>query len=115
VSSARKCVERVHAGGTGAFFYDDYYPAPSAHLEPESLSEDKSEIANDLVELARAIAARRIRRKVAVELSAERNGRSVTTSQMINGRHVQVQRRAAVRHPHRVTIIFSSRHEGGNG
>jgi hypothetical protein len=56
--------------------------------------EDKSEIANDLAELARAIApGRSRRRRLDVALSAERSGRSITTSQVINGRHVQVQRR----------------------
>jgi hypothetical protein len=38
---------------------------------------------------------RRVRRSVAVEVSAERTGRTVNTSQVINGKRVQVQRRRA--------------------
>jgi hypothetical protein len=54
-----------------------------------------SEIAHDIAQLARIIAPRRVRRSVAVEVSAERSGRAIITSQVISGKWVQVQRRRA--------------------
>ena len=39
------------------------------------------------------IAPRRVRRSVAVEVSAERSGRAIIASQVINGKRVQVERR----------------------
>jgi hypothetical protein len=54
---------------------------------------DRPEIASEIAQLARIIAPGRIRRKLEVEISAQRSGRAVTTSQVINGRHMQVQRR----------------------
>jgi hypothetical protein len=54
-----------------------------------------AEIAHDIAQLARIIAPRRVRRGVSVELSAERGGRAIITSQVINGKWVQVQRRRA--------------------
>ena len=69
-------------------------PPPLAS-NPHRFHENRSEIAHDIAQLARIIAPRRVRRSVAVEISAERSGRSVTTSQVINGKRVQVQRRRA--------------------
>jgi hypothetical protein len=61
---------------------------PPLASNPHRYQEDKSEIANDLAQLARAIVPRRVRRGLAVEISAERSGRTVTTSQVINGKRV---------------------------
>ena len=48
----------------------------------------------DLAEvISGIIAPRRVRRGVSAELSAERGGRAIITSQVINGKWVQVQRR----------------------
>jgi hypothetical protein len=44
-----------------------------------------AEIAHDIAQPARIIAPRRVRRSVAVEVSAERSGRAITASQVING------------------------------
>jgi hypothetical protein len=60
-------------------------PPPLAS-NPHRFHEDRSEIAHDIAQLARIIAPRRIRRSVAVEVSTERSGRSITTSQVINGK-----------------------------
>jgi hypothetical protein len=49
----------------------------------------------NIAQLARIIAPRRIRRGLAVEVSAERSGRAINASQVINGKQVQVQRRRA--------------------
>ena len=68
---------------------------PPLASNPHRYHEDKSEIANDLALLARAIVPRRVRRGLAIEISAERSGRMVNSSQVINGRRVQVQRRQA--------------------
>jgi hypothetical protein len=68
---------------------------PPLASNPHRYHEDKSEIANDLVLLAGAIASRRGKRRLAVDLSAERSGRVINSSQVINGRRVQVQRRQA--------------------
>jgi hypothetical protein len=68
---------------------------PQLASNPHRFYEDRSEIAHDIAQLARAIAPRRAERRLAVEVSAERSGRSVTTSQAINGKRVQVQRRRA--------------------
>jgi hypothetical protein len=67
-------------------------PPPLAS-NPHRFHEDRSEIAHDIAQLARIIAPRRVRRSVAVEVSAERSGRVINDSQVINGRRVQVQRR----------------------
>jgi hypothetical protein len=56
---------------------------------------NRSEIADDIAQLARIIAPRWRLSRVTVDISAERSGRSVTTSQVINGKRVQVQRRRA--------------------
>ena len=69
-------------------------PPPLAS-NPHRFHEDRSEIAYDIAQLARVIAPRRIRRGVSVEISAERGGRAINTSQVINGKRVQVQRRRA--------------------
>ena len=66
---------------------------PPLASNPHRYHEDKSEIANDLAQLARAIAPRRVSRHLRVDLSTERSGRTVVTSQIINGKRVQVQRR----------------------
>ena len=55
--------------------------------------ENRSEIAHDIARLARIIASRRVRRSVAVEVSAERSGRAITANQVIDGKRVEVQRR----------------------
>ena len=67
-------------------------PPPLAS-NPHRFHEDRSEIAHDIAQLARIIAPRRVRRSVAVEVSAERSGRAIIASQVINGKRVQVQRR----------------------
>jgi hypothetical protein len=69
-------------------------PPPLAS-NPHRFLEDRSEIAHDIAQLARIIAPRRRPSRVTVEISAERSGRSVNTSQVINGKRVQVQRRRA--------------------
>jgi hypothetical protein len=60
---------------------------------PHRFHEYRSESAHDVAWLARIIAPRRVRRGVSAELSAERGGRAIITSQVINGKWVQVQRR----------------------
>jgi hypothetical protein len=60
-------------------------PPPLAS-NPHRFHEDRSEIARDIAQLARIIAPRRRPPRVAVEISAEGSGRSVTTSQVINGK-----------------------------
>jgi hypothetical protein len=67
----------------------------AAGVEPASIPSGRSEIAHDIARLARIIAARRVRRSVAVEVSAERSGRAINASQVINRKQVQVQRRRA--------------------
>ena len=67
-------------------------PPPLAS-NPHRFHENRSEIAHDMARLARIIAPRCVRRSVAVEVSAERSGRAITASQVINGKRVQVQRR----------------------
>jgi hypothetical protein len=69
-------------------------PPPRAS-NPHRFHDDRSEIAHDIAQLARIIAPRRVRRSVAVEVSAERSGRAMIASQVINGKRVQVQRRRA--------------------
>jgi hypothetical protein len=68
---------------------------PPLASNPHRYHEDKSELANDLTLLARAITSRRGKRRLAVEISAERSGRVVNSTQVINGKRVQVQRRQA--------------------
>jgi hypothetical protein len=51
-------------------------PPPLAS-NPHRFHEDRSEIAHDIAQLARIIAPRRVRRSVAVEVSAERSGRAI--------------------------------------
>ena len=67
-------------------------PPPLAS-NPHRFHENRSEIAHDIARLASMIAPRRVRRSVAVEVSAERSGRAITASQGIDGKRVQVQRR----------------------
>ena len=67
-------------------------PPPLAS-NPHRFHENRSEIAHDIARLARIIAPRPVRQSVAVEVSAERSGRAITASQVINGKRVQVQRR----------------------
>ena len=69
-------------------------PPPLAS-NPHRFHENRSEIAHDIARLARIIAPRRVKRSVAVEVSAERSGRASNTSRVINGKRVQVQRRRA--------------------
>jgi hypothetical protein len=69
-------------------------PPPLAP-NPHRFHEDHSEIAHDIAQLARIIAPRRVRPSVAVEVSAERSGRAIIASQVINGKRVQVQHRRA--------------------
>jgi hypothetical protein len=59
-------------------------PPPLAS-NPHRFHEDRSEIAHDIAQVARIIAPRRVRRSVAVEISAERSGRAIIASQVING------------------------------
>jgi hypothetical protein len=66
----------------------------AAGVDPHPFHEDRSEIAHDN-RLARIIAPRRVRRRFAVGLSAEGSSRAINTSQVINGKRVQVQRRRA--------------------
>jgi hypothetical protein len=61
--------------------------------DPERFHIDRSEIAYDLAQLARIITPRRRPSRVAVEVSAERSGRAIIASQVINGKRVQVERR----------------------
>ena len=68
---------------------------PPLATNPHRYHKEKSEIANDLALLARAVVSRRGKRRLAVDLSPERSGRVVNSTQVINGRHVQVQRRHA--------------------
>jgi hypothetical protein len=66
---------------------------PTLASNPHRFHENRSEIAHDIARLASMIAPRRVRRSVAVEVSAERSGRAITASQVINGKRVQLQRR----------------------
>jgi hypothetical protein len=68
---------------------------PQLASNPHRFHEDRSEITHDIAQLARAIAPRRVRRGLAVDISAERSGCTINTSEVINGKRVQVQRRRA--------------------
>jgi len=68
--------------------------APPLTSNPHRFHEDRSEIAQDLVEPAGALCPRRQHtRALKVEVSAERAGRTIIASQVINGKRVQVERR----------------------
>jgi hypothetical protein len=64
-------------------------PPPLAS-NPHRFHEDRSEIAHDIAQLARIIAPRRVKRSVAVEVSAERSGRAIIASTEIRGAAVDV-------------------------
>jgi hypothetical protein len=66
------------------------WPPPLAS-NPHRFHEDRSEIAHDIAKFARIIAPRRVR-SAAVEVSAERSGRAIIASQVVNGKRVQVER-----------------------
>jgi hypothetical protein len=76
-------------------------PPPLAS-NPHRFHEDRSEIAHDIAQVARIIAPRRVRRSAALEVSAERSGRAIIASQVINGKRVQGPAPATVRHSRRM-------------
>jgi hypothetical protein len=62
--------------------------------DPNRFHEERSELAADIVKLARRLAPRRLdQRDIEVELSEERRGRIVTTGQVINGKRLVIQKR----------------------
>jgi hypothetical protein len=68
-------------------------PLPS---NPHRFHEERSDIAHDIVELARRIAPRSKRAtSIEVDISEGRRGRIVVATQTINGKRVVVQRRRA--------------------
>jgi hypothetical protein len=68
--------------------------APPLSFDPERFHARRSEIAHDLAELARRIAPRTGRRSgIAVAVSADRGGRIVGSTEIINGRRIVVQKR----------------------
>ena len=61
---------------------------------PERFHEERSDIAKDLADLARRVSPRgRPGSGVTVDVSDIRRGRIVTTGQVVNGRHIVVQKR----------------------
>jgi hypothetical protein len=70
--------------------------SPPLARHPERFHEERSEIANDLAELARRVAPRSRRTTaIGVDISEGRRGRIVAAAQTINGKRVMVQRRRA--------------------
>ena len=67
--------------------------ASAAGVEPASLHEDRSEIAHEVAQMAKAIAPGRRSSRISVRVSDERSGRVITTDQVVNGKRIQVQRR----------------------
>jgi hypothetical protein len=64
--------------------------------DPERFHEERSDLAHDLSELAGRLAPRARRTpSVEVDVSAERGGRLVGSTQTINGRRVMVQKQRA--------------------
>jgi hypothetical protein len=61
---------------------------PPLGSNPHRFPEDRSEIAHDIAQSARIIAPHRVK-SVAVKVSAERSGRVIIASKVINGKGVQ--------------------------
>ncbi len=73
-----------------------WFPNPMRAGNPDRFYEEQSEIANELAKLARRVAPRSRRVKaVRVDISEERRGRIVVVTQTINGRRIEVQKRAS--------------------
>jgi hypothetical protein len=68
-------------------------PTPQRH--PERFHEERSEIAAEIVKLARELAPRRLAIAVKVDVTDERTGRLITGQMVVNGRRIVIQKRRA--------------------
>jgi hypothetical protein len=68
--------------------------SPPLASNPHCFHEERSDIANDLTDLARRVSPRnRPASGVTVDVSDIRRGRVITTKQTVNGRRIVVQKR----------------------